>query len=69
LIAHNINPLLPFLDKVLYIVNGKVATGKPKDVLTSERLTDLYGAPIEVLRDSRGKFAIIGIEDYHGDQI
>ncbi|HKM78548.1 MAG TPA: ATP-binding cassette domain-containing protein [Candidatus Bathyarchaeia archaeon] len=69
LIAHNINPLLPFLDKVLYIVNGKVATGKPKDVLTSERLTDLYGVPVEVLRDSRGKFAIIGIEDYHGDQI
>ncbi|MGO9643716.1 MAG: metal ABC transporter ATP-binding protein [Candidatus Bathyarchaeia archaeon] len=69
LIAHNINPLLPFLDKVLYIVNGKVATGKPKDVLTSECLTALYGAPIEVLRDSRGKFAIIGIEDYHGDEI
>jgi zinc/manganese transport system ATP-binding protein len=63
LIAHNINPLLPFLDRVMYIANGKVATGKPADVLTSECLTALYGVQIEVLRDSRGNVAIIGIED------
>jgi zinc/manganese transport system ATP-binding protein len=65
LIAHNINPLLPFLDKVVYVANGKVATGKPEDVLTSDSLTSLYGAPIEVLRDSRGNVAIIGIEEHH----
>jgi zinc/manganese transport system ATP-binding protein len=65
LIAHNINPLLPFLDKVIYIANGKVATGKPKEVLTSESLTALYGVPIEVLHDSKGNIAIIGIEDTH----
>ncbi len=68
LIAHNINPLLPFLDKVIYIANGKVATGKPKEVLTSERLSALYGVHIEVLRDSRGNIAIVGVEDYHPDE-
>jgi zinc/manganese transport system ATP-binding protein len=68
LIAHNINPLLPFLDKVVYIANGKVATGKPKEVLTSESLTVLYGVPIEVLNDSKGNIAIIGIEDTHGHE-
>lgn len=67
LIAHNINPLLPFLDKVIYMANGKVATGKPSDVLTSQNLTALYGVQIEVLRDSRGHLAIIGTEEYHGD--
>ena len=67
LIAHNINPLLPFLDKVIYMANGKVATGRPGEVLTSERLSDLYGVQIEVLRDSRGHLAIIGTEEYHGD--
>jgi zinc/manganese transport system ATP-binding protein len=67
LIAHNINPLLPFLDKVIYIANGKVATGKPKEVLTSEVLSALYGVQIEVLRDSRGNVAIVGIEEHHGD--
>jgi zinc/manganese transport system ATP-binding protein len=68
LIAHNINPLLPFLDKVIYIANGKVATGTPQEVLTSECLSALFGVHVEVLRDSRGNVAVIGIEDVHGDQ-
>jgi len=68
LVAHDINPLLPFLDKVVYVANGKVATGKPEEVLTSESLTALYGIHIEVIRDSRGNVAIIGIEDHHGDE-
>lgn len=63
LIAHHINPLLPFIDRVLYIANGRVATGKPQDVLTSEILSTLYGVPIEVLHDSRGNLAIVGIEE------
>lgn len=63
LIAHHINPLLPFLDRVLYIANGRVATGKPEDVLTGKILSALYGVPIEVLRDSRGNLAIVGIEE------
>lgn len=68
LIAHNINPLLPFLDKVVYIANGKVAVGTPKEVMTSECLSALYGVHIEVLHDSRGNLAIIGIEDSHGHE-
>jgi zinc/manganese transport system ATP-binding protein len=63
LIAHNINPVLPFLDRIIYIANGKVATGKPKDVLTSESLSALYGVEIEVLQDSKGNLAIISSED------
>jgi len=53
LIAHNINPLLPVLDRVIYVANGHIANGKPSDVLTSKSLTDLYDIPIEVLKDSR----------------
>ena len=64
LIAHNINPLLPHLDKVIYIANGRVATGKPDEVLTSERLTALYGVHVEVMRDSKGNVAIIGVEEH-----
>jgi len=68
LIAHNINPLLPYLDKVIYIANGKVASGKPEEVLTSESLSALYEIPVEVLHDSRGNLAIVGIEGHHGDE-
>src|SRR5271157_2332143 len=67
LIAHNINPLLPHLDKVIYVANGRMATGKPSEVLTSESLTALYGIQVEVLRDPHGNVAIIGVEEHHGD--
>jgi len=67
LIAHNINPLLPHLDKVMYVANGRIATGKPSEVLTSETLTALYGIQVEVLRDPHGNVAIIGVEEHHGD--
>lgn len=62
-IAHNINPLLPVLDRVIYVANGRIASGKPHEVLTSESLSSLYGTPVEVLRDSRGRMAIIGTEE------
>jgi zinc/manganese transport system ATP-binding protein len=65
LVAHDINPLVKFLDKVIYIANGKVATGTPNDVLTSKRLTELYGTHVEVLRDSRGNIVIVGTENPH----
>ena len=68
LIAHNINPLLPFLDKVIYIANGRVASGRPSEVFTSESLSALYGIDVEVLHDSRGNLAIVGIEGHHGDE-
>jgi len=63
LIAHNINPLLPVLDRVIYVANGRVTNGKPSEILTSKSLTDLYGIPIEVLKDSHGRIAIIGMDE------
>jgi len=62
LIAHDINPLLFALDRVIYIANGRIATGEPDEVLTSKSLSNLYGIPIEVVRDSHGRIAIIGTE-------
>ena len=65
LVAHDINPLIKCLDKVIYIANGNVATGRPEAVLTSESLTALYGVPVEVLHDSRGNIVIVGGENPH----
>jgi zinc/manganese transport system ATP-binding protein len=69
LIAHNINPLLPVLNKVIYIASGRVAVGDAGEVFTSEFLTKLYSSPVEVLRDSHGRIAIIGAEEggHHHD--
>jgi zinc/manganese transport system ATP-binding protein len=65
LVAHDINPLIKCLDKVIYIANGNVATGPPESVLTSASLTELYGVPVEVLHDSRGNIVIVGGENPH----
>jgi zinc/manganese transport system ATP-binding protein len=69
LVAHDINPLIQYLDKVIYIANGRVATGLPSEVLTSESLTALYGVHVEVLRDSRNNMVIVGGEDTHPDVV
>lgn len=49
-VTHEINPVLPFTDRVLYLVDGKWTIGTPNEVLTSARLSELYGVPVEVLR-------------------
>ena len=49
-VTHEINPILPYVDQVLYLVGGRWATGSAEDVFTSERLSDLYGIPVEVDR-------------------
>jgi len=65
LVAHDINPLIECLDKVIYIAGGRVAAGPPESVLTSSSLSELYGVPVEVLHDSRGNIVIVGGEDPH----
>lgn len=48
-VTHEINPVLPFVDRVLYLVGSKWAVGTPQEVLTSSRLSELYGTPVDVL--------------------
>ena len=62
LIAHDINPLLPIVDRVLYVAHGGVAIGKPADVITTEQLSRLYDSPVEVLHDSHGHMFVVGLE-------
>lgn len=63
LIAHDINPLLPVIDSIMYIAGGKIATGKPEAIVTSEILSNLYDAPIEVIRSPKGRVAVLGVEE------
>ena len=63
LIAHDVNPLLPHIDHVLYIAQGSLAMGTPADIITSERLSEIYSSPVEVLKDSRGRVFVVGLEE------
>ncbi len=60
MVAHDVNPILPYLDKVIYIAAGGAVSGSPADVITSTTLTRLYGTPIEVLRTSDGRLVVVG---------
>ena len=60
LVAHDVNPVLPYLDKVIYVANGGAVAGTPGEVIRSEILTRLYGTPIEVLTTSDGRLVIVG---------
>jgi zinc/manganese transport system ATP-binding protein len=60
LVAHDVNPLLPYLDRVLYLAGGHAAMGPPEQVITSATLSELYGAPIEVLRTTDGRLVVVG---------
>jgi len=48
--AHELNPLLGALDRVLYLGHGRAALGTVDEVITGPVLSQLYGAPIEVER-------------------
>jgi len=60
LVAHDVNPILQYLDGVIYMAGGHAICGSPADVITSETLSNLYGTPIEVLRASDGRLVVVG---------
>ncbi len=66
-VTHEINPVLPYVDRVLYLANGRFRVGPIDEVLSSATLSELYGVPIEVVR-SGGRILVAGVPD-HPDHI
>ncbi|MCW3043315.1 MAG: transporter [Actinobacteria bacterium] len=60
LVAHDVNPILSSLDRVVYVAGGGAVAGTPHDVIRSDILSRLYGTPIEVLTTSDGRLVIVG---------
>lgn len=60
--AHDPNPLLETMTRVLYFAQGKAAIGTVDEVITTATLTSLYGVPVEV---SRFKNRLLVIGDGH----
>jgi zinc/manganese transport system ATP-binding protein len=61
LVSHDINPLLPVTDRVLYIANGQSAIGTPDEVITSATLSKLYNSQVEVVQ-ALGRLFVVGAE-------
>lgn len=61
-VTHEINPVIDYVDRVLYLADGRFRVGTPAEVMTSEVLSDLYGSPVEVL-ESNGRIVVVGLPD------
>jgi len=60
IVAHDANPILSYLDRVVYLARGRAVSGTPAEVITSATLTSLYETPIEVLSASDGRLVVVG---------
>lgn len=63
-VTHDVNPILGMVDRVLYLANGQFRIGTPDEVLRSEVLSELYGTPVDVLRN-QGRIVVVGTQDHH----
>jgi iron complex transport system ATP-binding protein len=55
LVTHHLADIIPEIERVILIKKGHVVDDGPKDeLLTTSRLTDLFGVPVQVTR--RGDF-------------
>ena len=60
LVAHDVNPLLGYLDRVVYLANGRALEGPVEQVITRPSLSELFGVAIEVLRTGDGRLVVVG---------
>lgn len=58
LTAHDMNPLLPVMDRIVYLAGGRAAVGTTEEVARTDVLTKLYGRPIQVIR-AEGRVLVV----------
>lgn len=66
-VTHDVNPIIDYVDRVLYIAQGKYSIGTPDEVLRSEVLSELYGSEIDVVRN-QGRVVVLGAHDHNHHQ-
>jgi zinc/manganese transport system ATP-binding protein len=62
-VTHDVNPVLDYIDRVLYLANGQFRIGTPDEVLRSDVLSQLYGRAVDVVRN-QGRIAVLGSSDH-----
>jgi zinc/manganese transport system ATP-binding protein len=63
-VTHEINPVLPYVDRVLYLAGSRFCIGTVEEVMTSATLSELYGRPVDVVR-SGDRIIVAGVPDLH----
>lgn len=58
-VTHDVNPVLPFVDRMIYLVDGRFRVGAVDEVMTSENLSALYRSEVDVVR-VQGQYVVVG---------
>jgi len=61
--AHDMNPLLPVMDRIVYVAGGRVAAGTPDEVVQSDVLGKLYGHHVDVLHVHNRVLVVAGADE------
>jgi zinc/manganese transport system ATP-binding protein len=64
--AHEMNPLLPVMDRIVYIAAGRVASGTTAEVVRADVLSELYGSHVDVLNVHGRVLVVAGAADDSG---
>ena len=62
-VTHDVNPIIDFVDRVLYRAQGRYSIGTADEVLQSDVLSELYGTEIDVVRN-QGRVVVLGAHDH-----
>jgi len=70
--AHEMNPLLPVMDRIVYMAAGRAASGTTAEVIREDVLSQLYGHHVDVLH-VHGRILVVahagdGFEILAGDE-
>jgi zinc/manganese transport system ATP-binding protein len=66
--AHDLNPLLPVMDRIVYLAAGRALSGSTDEVVQSDVLTRLYGRRVDVIRVEGRVLVVAGPDENHGHQ-
>lgn len=68
-VTHDVNPIIDYVDRVLYLASGRYSIGTPDEVMQSSVLSELYGTEIDVVRN-QGRIVVLGAHDHehHEDE-
>lgn len=61
--AHEMNPLLPVMDRIVYIAGGRAASGSVSEVVRADVLSELYGSHVDVLNVHGRVLVVAGAGD------
>jgi zinc/manganese transport system ATP-binding protein len=71
-VTHEINPVVGIVDRILYVAGGRWTAGRTDEVMTSERLSALYGSRIDVVQVGERMVVIgesgEGVHHLHSDE-